>query len=92
MTKKASLRLDPKGLNKAMQSIIAPQLESAAHKVADAVPRDTAVEMGLDRNGRPVAMVAIALPNGLAIQARTGALTRAAAENGMDIHRYPRPL
>jgi hypothetical protein len=91
MAKKASLKLDSKGLDKAMQAVIAPQLEAAAKKVAAAIPRPTAVQMGLDRNGRPLAMVAITTPNGLAIQARTGVLTRAAAEQGMDIHRYPPP-
>ncbi|MCT1710710.1 hypothetical protein M3B38_01740 [Dietzia cinnamea] len=91
MARRASLKLDSKGLEKAMQTVIAPQLEEAAKKVAAAVPRPTAVQMGLDRNGRPLAMVAITLPNGLAIQARTGVLTRAAAGQGMDIHRYPPP-
>ena len=89
MARKASLKLDSKGLNKALEQIIAPKLEAAARKTAAAIPYTTAVEMGLDRNGRPLAMLAIARPNGLAIQAKTGILTRAAAEQGMDIHRYP---
>lgn len=91
MARRASLKLDSKGLNAAMDKIIAPQLESAAKKVAASIPHPTATQMGLDRNGRPVAMLAITTANGLAIQARTGVLTRAAAEQGLDIHRYPSP-
>lgn len=89
MAEKSSLRLDPGGLNKALQAL-APQIEAVAKKVADGVPSaQTGVQMGLDRTGRPVAMVAITEAKGLAIQARTGALTRAAAAQGLDIHRYP---
>lgn len=92
MAKKASLRLDSKGLNKALQAL-APQIQAVGQKVADGVPNaQTGVEMGLDRNGRPLVMVAITEPKGLALQARTGALTRAAAAQGLDIHRYPLDL
>lgn len=90
MAKKPSLRLDPKGLQKALDVVIAPQLEAVGHEVADGVAgASTGVEMGKDRNGRPLAMVAITEAKGLAMQARTGALTRAAAAQGLDIHRYP---
>lgn len=89
MARKAQLQLDSKGLNKLLQLVAAPQLKEAADKVAAGVGASTGVEMDTDRNGRPVAMVAITQPNGLAIQARTGALTRAAARQGLDIHRYP---
>lgn len=87
---KPKLRLDSNGLNKALQVVVAPQLEQVAKAVAAGIPEHaTGVETGTDRNGKPVAYAAITEPRGLAVQATTGALTRAAAEQGLDIHRYP---
>lgn len=92
MAKKGSLRLDSKGLNKVLQDL-APQLLEVGKKVADGVSgAKTGVELGMDRNGRPLVMVAITEPKGLALQARSGVLTRAAAAQGLDIHRYPLDL
>ena len=90
MARKPKLKLDPVGLNKALDEIISPQLEQKAKAVTSGISGlSTGVEMGLDRNGRPVAYAAITEPNGLAIQAKRGTLTRAAAVQGLDIHRYP---
>jgi len=46
------------------------------------------VTMKTDRNGRPVALVTLAHAKGLAMQAKYGTLTRAAASQGLDVHRY----
>lgn len=90
MASKPTIRLDSKGVSRAVAQVVTPQLEAAAKRVAGGVVgASTGVEMDKDRNGDPVARVAITEPHGLAIQARTGALTRAAAAQGMDIHRYP---
>lgn len=90
MARKPKLKLDSAGLNKALQKSVAPQLKEVGEKVAAGIPgAETGVELGLDRNGRPVVRVAITQPDGLEIQARTGVLTRSAAQQGLDIHRYP---
>ena len=77
----------------------APELEAAANKVGatlkstaksangDGAP-NVLVSMKRDRGGRPVAMVILAEPNGVAQQAKRGVVTRAAAANGLDVHRY----
>ncbi|MHD0024506.1 hypothetical protein ACQX2E_09580 [Corynebacterium diphtheriae] len=54
------------------------------------VPDDVEVitKVDRDRTGRPRGMVTIAHPGGLAMQAKHGVLTKAAAENGLDIRRY----
>lgn len=90
MARKAKLKLDPVGLNKALAAAIGPDLEQAANRVTAGISKySTGVQSGLDRNGRPVAYAAITEPQGMAIQAKHGTLTRAAAEAGLDIHRYP---
>lgn len=88
--RKPKLKLDSAGLNKALAASVGPDLERAAKQVTGAITdHDTSVSLGLDRNGRPVAYATITEPHGLAIQAKHGTLTRAAAEAGLDIHRYP---
>lgn len=88
--RKAKLKLDSAGLNKVLAKVVAPDLEAAAKKVTAGVSGySTGVQMGLDRNGRPVAYAAITEPHGMAVQAKNGTLTRAAAAQGLDIHRYP---
>lgn len=71
-------------------SALAPQLASKAQAVAGAVDGDVpvTVTMKTDRNGRPVALVTLAHAKGLAMQAKYGTLTRAAASQGLDVHRY----
>ena len=69
---------------------LAPQLAAKAQAVASAVEGDVPVTVTekTDSHGRPVALVTIAHAKGLAMQAKTGALTRAAASQGLDVHRY----
>jgi len=69
---------------------LAPQLESKAQAVAGSVDGDVpvTVTMKTDRHGRPVALVTLAHAKGLAMQAKHGTLTRAAASQGLDVHRY----
>ncbi|WP_411708636.1 hypothetical protein [Corynebacterium sp. LaCa116] len=69
---------------------LAPQLASKAQAVAGAVEGDVpvTVTMKTDRHGRPVALVTLAHAKGLAMQAKRGTLTRAAASQGLDVHRY----
>lgn len=69
---------------------LAPQLAAKAQAVASAVEGDVPVTVTqkTDRNGRPVALVTLAHAKGLAMQAKEGTLTRAAASQGLDVHRY----
>ncbi|MGV0369515.1 hypothetical protein ACUY29_12170 [Corynebacterium aurimucosum] len=71
-------------------SSLAPQLESKAQAVAGSVEGDVpvTVTMKTDSHGRPVALVTLAHAKGLAMQAKHGTLTRAAASQGLDVHRY----
>lgn len=71
-------------------SSLSPQLESKAQAVAGSVDGDVpvTVTMKTDRHGRPVALVTLAHAKGLAMQAKHGTLTRAAASQGLDVHRY----
>lgn len=61
---------------------------AASVDVSDDVEVITKIDR--DRTGRPRGMVTIAHPGGLAMQAKRGVLTKAAAENGLDIRRYER--
>lgn len=69
---------------------LAPQLAAKARAVASAVQGDVPVTVTqkTDRKGRPVALVTLAHAKGLAMQAKEGTLTRAAASQGLDVHRY----
>lgn len=91
MADKARMRLDSKGVNKALQAFVTPHLERAAREVQKNVPSNykVGVIVDVDRRGRPRAMIAITEPGGLAAQAKHGVLTRAAAAAGLDVHRYP---
>lgn len=68
--------------------ILEPELEKTGKAVANKVDADTTVTMKRDQNGRPVAMVTIAEARGLALQAKHGSITKAAAQEGLDVHRY----
>lgn len=59
---------------------------AASVNVPDAVPVSVTHKTGDD--GRPVSLVTIAHASGLARQAKYGTLTRAAAENGLEVTRY----
>lgn len=59
---------------------------AASVSVPEGVPVRVADKTGDD--GRPVSIVTIAHASGLARQAKHGTLTRAAAENGLEVTRY----
>lgn len=59
---------------------------AASMDVPDDVPVSVTHKTGDD--GRPVSLVTIAHASGLARQAKSGVLTRAAAENGLEVTRY----
>lgn len=86
---KARLNIPDEWYKKNLASL-APQLESKAQAVAGAVQGDVPVTVTTksDRHGRPVALVTLAHAKGLAMQAKQGTLTRAAASQGLDVHRY----
>ena len=91
MAKVGKPRLDiPDKWYKNNLASLAPQLESKAQAVAGSVEGDVPVTvmMKTDRHGRPVALVTLAHAKGLAMQAKHGTLTRAAASQGLDVHRY----
>lgn len=72
-------------------------VKALAEKIADGardkVPDDVPIEVRTQPNiaGRPVALVTIIHPSGVARQAKHGVLTMSAAELGADITRYPVP-
>lgn len=85
------ITINPRGLMVAAQRLLGDDLTKAGR----------AVESGLDgyrgsvvrennRDGRPVALVALAEPNGLAIEAKHGTLSNAARAAGLKVTRYPR--
>lgn len=63
--------------------------ENVAASVRAKVPADVEVVVNdhISAAGRPVSVVTIIHPSGMARQAKDGVLTRAAAENGMDVTR-----
>ena len=67
---------------------LAPELEAAAKRVASNIDGKTGVRMQRDRQGRPVAMVTLQEPGGIARQVKNGVMTRAAAQAGLDVKRY----
>lgn len=91
MAKVGKPRLDiPDEWYKNNLASLASQLESKVQAVAGSVDGDVpvTVTMKTDRNGRPVALLTLAHAKGLAMQAKHGTLTRAAASQGLDVHRY----
>lgn len=90
---KSTVRLDIKALSKAAQKELAGVVSAKAGAIRDAasaqVPDDVPVGMMMkeDKMGSPVALVTIMHPAGLALQARAGVLTRAAASSGLDVTR-----
>lgn len=94
---KPQIHLNPEGIMQYLQAQ-APVVQKAGEQLAEEVrkelgdaAKDTPVvtRMTTNRAGRPVALVTIAHPSGLARQAQHGTLTRAAAATGLDVHRYP---
>lgn len=69
---------------------VAADMESeAARRVTSSnVVPETSVTMAKNKNGRLTAIVLLRHPGALALQARHGVVTGAAARNGLDVHRY----
>lgn len=65
-----------------------PALKNVAHEVSDSINAPTNVSVFNNEQGRAVAMVTVVHPKGMAMQAKHGALTRAAAKAGLDVKRY----
>ncbi|PRQ10631.1 hypothetical protein C1Y63_10580 [Corynebacterium sp. 13CS0277] len=62
--------------------------EEVAQKARALTSLPVEVENGTNTSGRPVSVVRIPHPGGLASQAKHGTLTRAAAQCGLDVKRY----
>ena len=90
MGKRPGIRLNPPSpeLQKVLSESSKPALKAAADAVAADVRAPTNVSVFNNREGRAVAVVAIIHPKGLAMQAKHGALTRAAARQGLEVKRY----
>ena len=87
----AKIQLSTTGLEQWIQENTLPLLEAAAEEMVKNIPDGVEVltKGGVGENGRPFAMVTIAEPKGVAMQAKHGTLTKAAAAAGLDITRYP---
>lgn len=90
MALRPTLRLNPPSpeLQKVLSETSKPALKAAADAVASDISAPTNVSVFTNEEGRAVAMVTIVHPKGLAMQAKHGALTRAAAKQGLEVKRY----
>lgn len=91
MARKPRVQITDEGARNIFRMLI-PVVSEAGKSIAAKVPPDISANAvdRVDRNGRPVSIVALTEVNGLAIQAKHGTLTRAAAAEGADVHRYGR--
>lgn len=91
MARKPIARITPSGARRVF-AMLAGEVAKAGNNVAASIPGEVSsgVIHETNEDGRPVALVAITEVNGLAIQAKRGTLTRAAASQGLDVTRYPR--
>lgn len=87
----AKIQLSTTGLEQWIRENTLPLVEAAAEEMVKNIPDNVEVltKSGVGENGRPFAMVTIAEPKGVAMQAKHGTLTKAAAAAGLDITRYP---
>ncbi|MGN0095043.1 MAG: hypothetical protein ACI38U_03165 [Corynebacterium sp.] len=71
--------------------MLAPVTSSAAKNIGNRIPAryQVGVRDEVNRSGRPTSLVTLMEVNALAIQAKHGTVTRAAAEEGAEITRYP---
>ncbi|MGO3084263.1 hypothetical protein [Ancrocorticia populi] len=90
MAKRPTVRLNPPSpeLQKVLTETSKPALKAAADAVAAGVKAPTNVSVFNNKEGRAVAVVTIIHPKGLAMQAKHGELTRAAAAQGLEVKRY----
>lgn len=83
------IHIDPDALAELLKVTMRGPIDDAARKVADAVDvgsvTDAPVTVRAYTTDRAAAAVTIAHPAGLAIQAKHGALTKAAASVGLEV-------
>lgn len=85
---KPKVKLNPRGVKKAMQKQLPDDVDKAAQKVVANVSRySTGTRKERNRSGRPVTLVALTEPNGVAIEAKHGTLANAARAAGLKVHR-----
>lgn len=91
MAKKKGLWLDiPDSWFEEALELAEPELDAAAKDVAASISGvEVTVTSTRTRSGRSVKLVTLAEAKGIAMQAKHGTLTRAAAARGMKVHRYP---
>jgi hypothetical protein len=67
-----------------------PLVQQAGQRVASGVPAEmnADVRMKKDKGGKPVALVAMLVPQARAAEAKHGYLIQSAVSSGLDIHRY----
>lgn len=86
--RKAKVTINHKGLMAAKLRLLADDVEAAGRSIAGNVSGySTGVQTETNRDGDPVALVALTEPNGVAIEAKTGVLSRAARSAGLKVHR-----
>ena len=91
---KPRFKLNRKAFGEVMR-LTQPAVSAQARQVAESVqaqlPNDVPVDTmdTVSQDGRPVTLVTVMHPSGLARQANDGVLTRAAAQNGLEVTRYP---
>lgn len=74
-----------------VQPAVSEHAQAVAAAAKAKLPADVSVETRdvVGNDGRPVTLIAIAHPSGMARQAKDGVLTRAAASTGLEVTRYP---
>lgn len=91
---KTKFKLNKKAMAELMHAV-KPDLQEHANAVADSarskLPPEVPVGTRAQTNdeGRPVVLVTVMHPSGAARQAKDGVLTRAAADNRLEVTRYP---
>lgn len=89
-SRKPFLKLDEKQIGRILQNT-KPLVHETAKAVAGNVQGwDKPVDVydTVSKTGRPVSLVVLSHPSALAVQAKHGVLTRAAAAQGLDVHRW----
>lgn len=92
MAQSPTFKLNHRGAREALRTLMADEINARAEQVANVVRQqlaaageDAEVTVTPYTRDRQAATVAIADPNGLALQASLGALTRAAASVGLEV-------
>lgn len=91
MANKHRFRLNSPGVVEWMKANLPGPVMAATEEMAGYIDPDLPVSVQLTTSrgdGRPVGLVTITDPKGLASQAKHGTLTQAAAKAGFDVTRY----